>query len=391
MGGMRKKIFLMITDAGGGHRSTALSLQNAAARQGLPWDLRIVNLYREVWKEVDLGQALFNLPGEELYNLALKTDFISATTLMHHTASWFIRLRHSLAVKVTREFFQHEQPDLVLSLMPFVNDVLAEALEGTGVPLGLLVTDLQDTPAGGWFTPRACRSARFIAVGSAPAARQARAVGASEARLLHCGLVIHPKYFDPQVRSLPQTLARTALGLNRDPFTPMLMMGAWAGRALGTFIRQFERSRRPWQILACCGRNAALKRSLEKLAPKLKNTLVPVGYSENLHLAMRAADVCITKPGPASITEALAMGLPLVLDDSATMVQERPNAAWVRAQGLGLVLRRRGDMLAVLEHLQQDPRTLASLRERLQSRPPANAAPVLLQQVSRALEERAAA
>jgi 1,2-diacylglycerol 3-beta-galactosyltransferase len=54
---------------------------------------------------------------------------------------------------------------------------------------------------------------------------------------------------------------------------------------------------------------------------------------------MQLADFFIGKPGPGSISEALAMKLPVIVACNAwTMPHERYNAEWIRQQGLGLVV-----------------------------------------------------
>jgi 1,2-diacylglycerol 3-beta-galactosyltransferase len=55
---------------------------------------------------------------------------------------------------------------------------------------------------------------------------------------------------------------------------------------------------------------------------------------------MHLADFFIGKPGPGSISEALAMKLPVIVECNArTLPQERYNAAWVLEKQVGLVLR----------------------------------------------------
>ncbi len=54
---------------------------------------------------------------------------------------------------------------------------------------------------------------------------------------------------------------------------------------------------------------------------------------------MQLADYFIGKPGPGSISEAVAMRLPVIVERNAwTLPQERYNAEWIREQGVGLVL-----------------------------------------------------
>ena len=54
---------------------------------------------------------------------------------------------------------------------------------------------------------------------------------------------------------------------------------------------------------------------------------------------MQLADYFIGKPGPGSISEAIAMRLPVIVARNAwTLPQERYNTDWVREQGIGIVL-----------------------------------------------------
>jgi 1,2-diacylglycerol 3-beta-galactosyltransferase len=55
---------------------------------------------------------------------------------------------------------------------------------------------------------------------------------------------------------------------------------------------------------------------------------------------MHLSDFFIGKPGPGSISEALSMKLPVIVECNArTLPQERYNAAWVLEKQVGLVLR----------------------------------------------------
>jgi 1,2-diacylglycerol 3-beta-galactosyltransferase len=69
---------------------------------------------------------------------------------------------------------------------------------------------------------------------------------------------------------------------------------------------------------------------------------------------MQLADYFIGKPGPGSISEAVAMRLPVIVESNAwTLPQERYNAQWIREMGVGTVLPNfRGIALAVEELLE---------------------------------------
>ena len=71
---------------------------------------------------------------------------------------------------------------------------------------------------------------------------------------------------------------------------------------------------------------------------------------------MQLADYFIGKPGPGSLSEAVAMRLPVIVESNAwTLPQERYNADWIRENGIGIVLPDfRGIARAVEELLEPD-------------------------------------
>jgi 1,2-diacylglycerol 3-beta-galactosyltransferase len=65
-----------------------------------------------------------------------------------------------------------------------------------------------------------------------------------------------------------------------------------------------------------------------------------VGFTREVPRFLRLTDFFIGKPGPGSISEALAMGKPVIVEtNSWTLPQERYNAEWVTEKGVGIALR----------------------------------------------------
>ncbi len=149
------RIFLLITDAGGGHRATAASLVEWARRAAKPWDLRIVNLYREMLQGEEPVKRALGFYGEDAYNVILRRQLRRSVPLLQRVAAMAARVPHKRARKATAEFLNREKPDLSVSLMPFVNDYCAVIHAEVGVPFGVVCTDLVDIQPRMWFTRRA--------------------------------------------------------------------------------------------------------------------------------------------------------------------------------------------------------------------------------------------
>jgi 1,2-diacylglycerol 3-beta-galactosyltransferase len=92
------------------------------------------------------------------------------------------------------------------------------------------------------------------------------------------------------------------------------------------------------QLILLCGHNQEAARQLRSLGSRIP--IFVEGFTRDVPHYMALADFFIGKPGPGSISEAIAMGLPLIVERNAwTLAHERYNADWIEEQGLGLVVR----------------------------------------------------
>jgi UDP-N-acetylglucosamine:LPS N-acetylglucosamine transferase len=348
---MLKALFL-ITDAGGGHRGSALALQAACAAQGAPIEARIVNMYQEPWKKAEPLGALTGVYGEDLYNAVLKHSWLFLAGSMRRGARLAAQLPNRKALEHGSAWLKAEKPDVVVSLMPFVNDLNAQICQAAWVPFCVVMTDLVDTRPFMWYTPQACAQAAWVSAPCDAAAAQAREAGARQ--VLQSGYLLHPKYLDPALRALDRREARLSLGLDPDRLTVLLTMGGVGGDALAELVEGLETQGQDWQVVAICGRNEALRQRLEARRAG-RHKVVPVGFTQDLHRYLRAADLCVGKPGPASVLEAVAAATPLVMDAAAAMPQEEPNADWIALHGMGLKVEHRRDLPSAVASLAGSP------------------------------------
>jgi 1,2-diacylglycerol 3-beta-galactosyltransferase len=92
------------------------------------------------------------------------------------------------------------------------------------------------------------------------------------------------------------------------------------------------------QLIAICGKNQKLRKHLEQMRPGFP--LFVEGFTNEISYYMHLSDFFIGKAGPGSISEALAMKLPVVVERNAwTLPQERYNADWILEKGTGVVLK----------------------------------------------------
>src|SRR5262249_30284554 len=222
-------------------------------------------------------------------------------------------------------FCRERKPDLVVSLIPHYNRAMKEALDRAWphAPYVTLLTDIADYPPHFWIE----RQDQWVICGSERAACQARAIGIPEPRILRTsGMILNPKFY--MRLNLDREAERMRLGLRPYLPTGLVLFGGEGSTEMIKIAKALNRADRGIQLLLLCGRNdtvAAELRAMEQRIPMFVE-----GFTREVPFYMELADFFIGKPGPGSISEALAKRLPVIVQRNAwTMVHERYNADWV--------------------------------------------------------------
>ena len=322
-------IDLVYFNAGGGHRTSALALQAAIAEQRRPWRVRLVNL-TEVLDARDVFRRVTGMAPEHLYNVRLQRGWTLGLAQELKLLQTLIRVGHRPMLRVLQQHWRRTRPDLVVSLIPNFNRVLYDSVASSlpGVPYVTVMTDLADHPPNFWIERG---QDQHIVCGTPRAMQQAAAMGYPPERLhLTSGMILRPEFH--RLPPLDRDAELRRRGLDPRQPTGVVMFGGHGSRAMLDIARQLHD--RP--LILLCGHNEPLAESLRRAkgsAPRLV-----LGFTPDVVNVLRLGDYFIGKPGPASLAEAVHLGLPVVTVRNAwTMPQERYNTQWVRDQGLGVV------------------------------------------------------
>jgi hypothetical protein len=350
------KVDFIYFDAGGGHRAAANALRQVMEQQRRPFEIRMVNL-QEVLDAMDVFRKVTGLRLQDIYNLMLKKGWTLGSPQLMVGMHWVIRLFHSKTVRLLEGFWREHRPEMVVSLVPNLDRALGESLARAlpGVPFVTILTDIADYPPHFWIEEQV----QHFICGSAKAVEQARAMGHAEDKVHRVsGMILNPRFYEiARLSAEERGAGRARLGF--DPAKPVgLVLFGGEGSAVIREITQLLPDR---QLLLICGNNAKLRAKLETL-PHVAPIFVE-GFTKEVPRYMQLADYFVGKPGPGSISEAVAMRLPVIVERNAwTLPQERYNAEWVREMGVGIVLPNfRGIARAVEELL--EPAAYGRFRE----------------------------
>jgi len=367
----RKRILIIMSDTGGGHRASALAIV-AALKEQYPGklDYNIV----DIWTEC--GKWPFNTIVKGYEKMA-KHPWM--WKLMYMYADFPVSQLFSKRIVAMRcwtsikRILEREDPDLIISVHPLCQHLplrIENHLKGGAkerrkrMPFVTVVTDL-----GGAMSMWFHNKVDVVFVPSDAVERLARRHGVPKAKLRKYGLPIRPGF---KARSPREKGAlRLKLGLRQGMRTTLIVGGGDGVGKMQRITRELARELGadgggPAQLVVLCGKNKKLKKRLNR-AKWPDNVFVKAqGFQSNMNEWLGAVDCIITKAGPGTIAEACATGLPIMLS-SRLPGQEEGNVPFVVKGGFGAYSKRPKKIAKTVGKWLRDPQLLAAMSSKSRS------------------------
>jgi hypothetical protein len=321
-------------DAGGGHRAAATALEMSIRAQDRPWEVELINL-QELLDKLDILKRYAGIRIQDAYNWMLRTGWTLGSLQLMRVLQQVIRLYHRPTVRLLEEHWKATQPDMVVSFVPHFNRALGESYARVFPerPFVTVLTDIADYPPHFWIE----KQNQYLICGSDRAVAQARSIGNPEDHIFRAsGMILHPRFYEPPVEN--RAAERERLGLRTDLPTGLVLFGGHGSKVMLEIAERLDRSSLELQLIFICGKSKKLANALR--ARKWRIPCFVEEFTTRVNIYMQVADFFIGKPGPGSVSEALAMHLPVIVEcNSWTLPQERYNADWILEKQEGMVLR----------------------------------------------------
>jgi processive 1,2-diacylglycerol beta-glucosyltransferase len=171
------------------------------------------------------------------------------------------------------------------------------------------------------------------------AAAQLRSWGVPAADVSITGIPVHPRFGEPGDRAS----LRDRLGLDLDLPVVLQLAGGFGVGPIEKIFRALLQVEVPAQIVAVTGRNEEARAQLARVEIPSRHRAKVLGFTEAIHDWMTAADLVVSKPGGLTSSEALAVGLPMVIVNPVPGQESRnndfllENGAAVKANGLASI------------------------------------------------------
>ncbi|MEK8131194.1 glycosyltransferase [Paenibacillus filicis] len=348
------RALILTGDLGDGHRQAARALAEVCGTSEAPSvQAEVVDYMQEVYALLHPVMKYGFLKGVEklpfLYGYVYrKSRYRVHKSLLSRT---FLRLGRSKL----QELVEARKPDLIICTFPLAAAAVS-SLKSEGrclVPLVTVITDYADHSL--WIQPHT----DLFLVGSDGVARALEGRGIAAAAICVTGIPVRTSFFESGDRAT----CRKRLGLDPARQVVLVMGGGWGLMTEETraLIRS-PRVRESMQLIFLCGSNESAKRLLEKELAEYPGPHVRIlGFVDDIHLWMGAADLLLTKPGGLTTSEAIASRLPMLLYKPIPG-QEEENARMLGQAGVAILASKKQSLLDQLLALTADEPGLAAMR-----------------------------
>jgi processive 1,2-diacylglycerol beta-glucosyltransferase len=194
-------------------------------------------------------------------------------------------------------------------------------------------------------------------------AAQLASAGVPANKILPCGVPIDPSFGSV----LDRGEVRARLGLELKLPIVLVLFGGGGHGDPRRIVAELERIKQPLQAVLVTGRNRQMEERVRRQCQRSPRFRV-LGWVNNMHEWLAAADLLVSKPGGMTVAEAINSGVPLLALDplpgaerrACDLVEKWQVGYWIkRAAGLAPVIERLLDNPQEIERLRASARTLA--------------------------------
>ncbi len=348
----KRKFLIMTASIGAGHTQAAVAVRDALAEKFPHAEIHMLDF-------MDRRISAFNsmLKWLYLHMLDFVPNLYDVFYQLSGGASGGTAARQLTAAgmyPVMARLLKKYQPDVLICTHPFP-EAAASLWKRIGRRKLHLIAVLTDYSLHQiWIYPRV--DAFFTATEEM---RQGLiSMGFAEASVQACGIPISPR-----IRQVPdRRVIREALGIGAESRVVLLMGGGLGLGGIENTLDELEGMRRPLTFFVIAGRNQELEQRVAERAERSRHQIRVWGYTREVQSLMQASDILITKPGALTMSEAFALGLPMLLHEPIPG-PETENAVFAEARGAAVWIHAGESLAAVLEDILQHPARLQAMAD----------------------------
>ncbi|MBS3957391.1 MAG: glycosyltransferase [Clostridiales bacterium] len=342
----RQRVLVLSASFGGGHWSAARAVQEyLATHHGDSVEVKVIDFFEEFVPSLNVLAKFAYQQSIQFLPVAYGTFFDLSNKLPANPVVHELRI---MGLARAAEFIDSWDPDAVVSTFPVAGGVVADLKETRPIVSATVITDFGAHRT--WLHP--ATDLYFVACSEVRDDLVAR--GIAHERVVVSGIPIRERFAEQAGKSA----ARASLGLAEE-FTVMLAPiagGTSDAVSLASALKDLG-----VQVLAVAGSSERLKKRLDAVARGGSRVRV-FGYVEDINRVMQAADILVGKAGGLTVSEALALKLPLLIYNPVPG-QELYNVDFLVNYGAGLMCRDEDDVVEKVRFMATHPQRLQQMED----------------------------
>lgn len=335
----RKKIVILTINAGNGHKSAAYAMEKGFRElHGHDYLVSVQDVQVDV---NTLYESSVKFTPQVYKWVFDTTDSIEGMTILHS-------IGYPMFAKKLDKILETERPDAIVSTycFPGINTWLEKSLRAkeNHIPFVSIVTD-SITVHHMWFG----EEMDYYVVSNADTKNLMISKGVASQKIKVLGFPVNPAFYEP----LDRKEALKAEGLDPKKPTFLVSIGTAASSKEVAFLTKFkEELSEKANLIVATGKNESIYKTLSK--KDFGSSIKLLGWTNQMYKYLQMADVAITKAGGATVMECVALKKPMIIT-KVLPGQEEGNALLVEKYGLGIVLRKKDNIIDAMREFVDSP------------------------------------
>jgi len=333
----RKKIIIFSSRGGGGH--TAVSKAIGAYLGDEEYDIKVVNFFvSDLFSLVPMKKVTSKkYTGVDFFDLLLRHRWTRLTNSLCRFGK-FMTLKGSRGIENrVYSYLEQEKPDMLISVIPLANLPFLNAAKRLNIPFLIVTNDLDTSNyINGLMRPDYEKFKYTLPFDDIAIKSKIAPAKFKENQVVITGFPTRDHFFEKK----DTYEIREQYNIPQDKKTVMILMGAAGSDSTYRYVKKIAKMKLPLHLIICLGRNERLRKKVERIKMRPQISKTTLGFTERISDLMAVSDLLITKSGPNSISEALYMNVPILIDNTRkSLFWEKLNLDFVRKRGLGEVVR----------------------------------------------------
>jgi processive 1,2-diacylglycerol beta-glucosyltransferase len=339
-----RKVLILSASYGEGHQQAAKAIREALWKEDPAVEVRIVDYLQMVNPILDAFARYCYI--QSVRFIPSFYGFLYERTNHIKSTSWIQNRLNQLGIQELEQYVKAFDPEIVISTFPIPAGVMSVLKERgiIDVPTATVITD--HAVHSQWIHP--CTDLYFV--GSDDVKKQLLQRGIPDEKVYVTGIPIR------NIFQKPVDCSELYPKYQLNPDLPIVLVMGGSYGVLKDIIKICEELfeyPKPIQVIVVCGRNSKLYEQILRKAQHATNPVRVFGFVQEVYELMAVSDFIVTKAGGLTISESLAMELPMLLYRPIPG-QEEQNAKLLVRSGVAVLAHTRKQVFEHLHNLLRD-------------------------------------